>query len=1063
MSTDFSFWSPTVAPKKKRPGLRLMALFLAVASATCALLVLGEKVGQAREARRERLPLEALLQNGVGRTRPLPARLFGFRYAEYRNVEKDSEADWKAWKRRVKQGTEEGKRGGQQLRVEALLALLEKDEADALRPALLRLETAVSHPSAPASDWSDLAAIRYSTARLWNEPYLVLEALENAEQALDRDASLPEALFNRALCLEALGLWRHALETWDAYLRVDPSSGWAAEARRHRAEIRLPDPEAWPKEELESAALRGDRTKVEDLVREYRSPSRRLLEEEILRDWGKARLASDPSAASLLLAAKTLAAAYQTLAGDALYSEAVAALERAAGNAAEPQDILDLAAAHEKFALAVEAIDETAKSEDARRHLEAALPLFHGHASPFLWRAELKLAIVEQREAKHAECIDRLVRLREKVGDRSYPNLLGESFFVEGTSLGRINRPELAGDSLEKALRLFKTAGERENQTGIYSMLAEERDISGQRGEAWELLAQSLSSAAEIYSSRRLYQVYAAAGTSAWTAGYPRISLLFWNELQPWTLGNPKQAIESRLWQARILHVLGEDELAGTRLAEARQGLSALAEGDRGFLEASIQVVEGELAMEEDPAAAVAHLQAARARYAGLGELVWERAVLLELARAQRRLGDSRAARETLHESLSLTEKQRLELDEKDRATLLQTEAGAFAELIDLEFDAGNRELALLYNERRLARSLLDRFAAEAPESIQDLTRRLPPDLTLIEYASIKGRWLAWAISAKGVRGVELPPQASGLAPDVSRWVGNIQRRTPLESLQDDAGALYRTLIAPLGPLEGDWVIIPDGPLKDLPFAALFDGESLVVEKRAASASPSAAFFIAVRRQNRDLAATSPLVPLVVGNPDLEGSGYPWLAPLPQSEDEASGVAQRYGVAPLLGSNATRERFLARIQDSEILHFSGHAVTRPESPQDSALILAGGNLTARDIQARKLPRTRLAVLGACSTATGPSLGGEGAESLARAFHAAGVPGVVASLWDVSDLSTSELMGAFHGALLAGGDARQALRKAQLHLLHHADPKLHDPAAWAAFQLIGEASFPVPRP
>jgi CHAT domain-containing protein len=270
-------------------------------------------------------------------------------------------------------------------------------------------------------------------------------------------------------------------------------------------------------------------------------------------------------------------------------------------------------------------------------------------------------------------------------------------------------------------------------------------------------------------------------------------------------------------------------------------------------------------------------------------------------------------------------------------------------------------------------------------------------------------------------------------------------------------------LIAPLGPIEGDWVIVPDGLLKDLPFAALFDGQHLVVEKRAVSYSPSANFFVAARRQDRSLGTTSSLQALVMGDPTFDNTSYRWLTPLAESEEEASRVAEQYGVAPYLQQNATKARFLAGIQGSELVHFSGHAVTHPESPQESALILADGKLTARDIQELDLARTRLVVLGACSTASGPSLGGEGAESLARAFHSAGVPGVVASLWDVSDFSTSELMIEFHRQLLSGKDARQALRQAQLRMLHSPDLRHRDPAAWAAFQLIGEATFRGSRP
>src|SRR5262245_40516500 len=56
-------------------------------------------------------------------------------------------------------------------------------------------------------------------------------ANEHFSQALQLDGRLAEALFNQAVCLEHLGLIDQALERWESYLRLDPQSEWAAEAR----------------------------------------------------------------------------------------------------------------------------------------------------------------------------------------------------------------------------------------------------------------------------------------------------------------------------------------------------------------------------------------------------------------------------------------------------------------------------------------------------------------------------------------------------------------------------------------------------------------------------------------------------------------------------------------------------------------------------------------------------------------------------------------------------------------------------------------------------------------
>jgi CHAT domain-containing protein len=79
---------------------------------------------------------------------------------------------------------------------------------------------------------------------------------------------------------------------------------------------------------------------------------------------------------------------------------------------------------------------------------------------------------------------------------------------------------------------------------------------------------------------------------------------------------------------------------------------------------------------------------------------------------------------------------------------------------------------------------------------------------------------------------------------------------------------------------------------------------------------------------------------------------------------------------------------------------------------------------------------------------------EGALNLGRPFLAAGVPDVVASLWDIDDAVSRRFFLAFHRALLADGDPVPALRDAQLALLRGDDASLAHPASWAAFICMG---------
>ena len=69
---------------------------------------------------------------------------------------------------------------------------------------------------------------------------------------------------------------------------------------------------------------------------------------------------------------------------------------------------------------------------------------------------------------------------------------------------------------------------------------------------------------------------------------------------------------------------------------------------------------------------------------------------------------------------------------------------------------------------------------------------------------------------------------------------------------------------------------------------------------------------------------------------------------------------------------------------------------------------------------------------------------------------AGAKSVVTSLWEVSDLSTSQIMDRFYNELKDGETKPEALRQAKLDYLKNADPLTANPHYWAAFIYIGQS-------
>jgi CHAT domain-containing protein len=157
-----------------------------------------------------------------------------------------------------------------------------------------------------------------------------------------------------------------------------------------------------------------------------------------------------------------------------------------------------------------------------------------------------------------------------------------------------------------------------------------------------------------------------------------------------------------------------------------------------------------------------------------------------------------------------------------------------------------------------------------------------------------------------------------------------------------------------------------------------------------------------------------------------------------------------------VGAAAEAGRLSQTEGDGRCWHLATHGVLDPDNPLDSYLLVSGSpaRLTVADIAGLNLKKASLVTLSACQTALAErEPKSNWLASLADAFGFAGSPSVVASLWSVSDTSTRDLMVEFYRNLTAGRGRAQALRQAQLKLLHQ-EATSH-PFHWAAFELIGD--------
>lgn len=194
----------------------------------------------------------------------------------------------------------------------------------------------------------------------------------------------------------------------------------------------------------------------------------------------------------------------------------------------------------------------------------------------------------------------------------------------------------------------------------------------------------------------------------------------------------------------------------------------------------------------------------------------------------------------------------------------------------------------------------------------------------------------------------------------------------------------------------------------------------------------------------------------------LEGDLRPLLLTREEAEKIKAAAAPRRVVQELdfKASRATVARLEGR--PHLIIHFATHGILNSTQPELSGLVLSRfdergepqvGVLRLHDIYNLKLP-SEMVVLSACSTGLGGVIRGEGLIGLTRGFMYAGTPRVVASLWRIDDLATSELMERFYELILKKGmSPAAALRQAQTEMLK--EPVRRAPYYWAPFVIQGE--------
>lgn len=378
--------------------------------------------------------------------------------------------------------------------------------------------------------------------------------------------------------------------------------------------------------------------------------------------------------------------------------------------------------------------------------------------------------------------------------------------------------------------------------------------------------------------------------------------------------------------------------------------------------------------------------------------------------------------------------------------------------------EASKRRLSRLreqtvQRERHLLRTLRSLQAIDAEFSslqgtvsvdLASLRRSLPPDSALIEYFTARGLLYRFQLDRHSlqVRKIGSVARVAELHRQLRfqfgkfRVGGDYVKRFE-KTFHDQAIALltklHDVLIGDLRPDDGirHLIVVPHDFLHQMPFHALYDGERFLIDRLSISYAPSATVFQLCSMRRVESEERS----LVLGVPDEQA---------PKILDEAQAVARILPNSTLLvGKEATRESLSRLAGGCRFVHIATHGLYRKDNPMFSALQLGDTRLSLLDLYDLDM-EVEMAVLSGCGTGLSDVQGSDELVGLTRGLLFAGARSVVATLWDVNDDSTAELMSLFYRRLTEGSRPASALRHAMVTLR-----ELHPhPYYWAPFVLTG---------
>jgi CHAT domain-containing protein len=920
-------------------------------------------------------------------------------------------------------------------------------------------------------------------------------SLEQLSKAVELNPSVLEALFNRALCLQAMSLTQQAREAWEKYLERDSSSQWSVEAR---IKLKLLDQQPRAKsppqvlEDFLEAYHRRDDERAWQILSQTKEMITGTIVPFQITTMVAANQRKGEQSGDLISKLVYVGDLESSRAGDPFFAElagyyrlngalaadllADAGLERLAGYQSLGRSRYDEALGH--------------FSQSQRRFAEA-----HDE-----WEARMIDYWV-------ASCYSRMGQLEESrklantlaqfSSERRYHWLFVQALSLVGGTDSALRDYSHAVRVLVQALDQARSIGDTYMQQKLLGQLVTLYDQLGDLDRALDCVDKAVSFHDTYFSSpRQEWRNYAVAIAVLFEGKLGIAAIAFGHEetyLATKVLNDPGIIHDAYLDLARLY---GGTSNYVEAIKYARMSLDvsrSLPEEpvNRGMSAYSSLWLAHLLRQSGDLASALAQYDAVNRFY----EPNTETGSSLPYYEARKgrllcyvAMKDGPAQARELPDLLAMFEQHRRDIvEEQNRNSFFDKEQGVYDIAIEYAHSQANEEAAFNYSEASRARSLLETVTNHAttvspttgmqpiaahiakPLALPEIQSRMPERMQILQYSILPSKLLIWLITRESFQTREIPIEINDLRTQVHGFVDLASRdaESSLPELRERGKRLHQLLIGPVESLLApDRVIciIPDKELNLLPYAALVSPETdnYLLSNYTLIYAPSSTLSVLFTEGARAKESSHPESLLSIGNPRFDHSTYADLPDLPAASQEAVAVSEFYeGSVPLVGEEASRQSFLNGMRDADAVHFAGHYLVDLKSPDSSKLLLAksrdgtdDGALTMLDILSGKAVRPRIVILSACRTGLDRFYKGEGGIGIARAFLGAGVPIVVASLWPVDSDASSQLMIAFHKYRKQRGmPSPAALRQAQLDLAA-TSTRFQQPYYWAAFAPFG---------